>query len=119
VSPLRAQRASAPRLAAWIGRTGAPDSVLAARWDGGALTRGERERIANARDDGERARAIAAAASRRAHVRWSTTGHTGRDVPLFAWGPGSRQFRGTLDNATVGRRIATLLGLEAGSTAAR
>jgi alkaline phosphatase len=36
-------------------------------------------------------------------------------VPLFAFGPGADQFRGTLDNAEVGRRIAQLLGVKCGA----
>ena len=36
-------------------------------------------------------------------------------VTLFAFGPGADQLRGTLDNAEVGRRIARLLGVQAGA----
>jgi alkaline phosphatase len=114
VAPLRSQRASSAQLAAWIGRTGTLDSVFAARWDGGALTPAEHDALAAA-GDSLRARLVAAVASRRAHVRWRTTGHTGQDVPLFAFGPGADQLRGTLDNAEVGRRIARLLGVQAGA----
>ena len=34
-------------------------------------------------------------------VTWSTGGHTGSHVPLFAWGVGARKVKGTLDNTDV------------------
>jgi alkaline phosphatase len=36
-------------------------------------------------------------------VSWSTGGHTGANVPLFAWGVGARKVKGTLDNTDVYR----------------
>lgn len=41
---------------------------------------------------------------------WSSTGHTGESVPIFASGPGAESFMGLLDNFEVGRRIQRLLG---------
>jgi alkaline phosphatase len=40
---------------------------------------------------------------------WSSTGHTGESVPIFASGPGAESFMGLLDNFEVGRRILRLL----------
>jgi alkaline phosphatase len=32
---------------------------------------------------------------------WSTTGHTGVNVPLYAWGPGAQNFSGLIDNTDL------------------
>ena len=50
--------------------------------------------------------------SARALVGWTTGGHTGVDVTLFAAGPGSEAFGGVLRNEEVGRRLAAALGLD-------
>ena len=34
---------------------------------------------------------------------WTTTGHTGVDVPLYVFGPGRARFRGVMQNEEVGR----------------
>ncbi len=52
------------------------------------------------------------AAEGKAEVRWTTDGHVGTWVPLFAFGPGATQFIGVLDNTEVSKRIASLLGLD-------
>ncbi len=44
-------------------------------------------------------------------VRWSTKGHTGTPVPLYALGPSAWQFAGVCDNTDIPKRIARLLGL--------
>lgn len=46
-----------------------------------------------------------------ARVGWSTGGHTAVNVPIFAYGPGSAHFRGTLDNTEVGARLQQAMGL--------
>jgi alkaline phosphatase len=43
---------------------------------------------------------------------WSTGGHTGTLVPLFAYGAHAEIFGGTMDNTEVNRRMEQLLGLE-------
>jgi alkaline phosphatase len=40
---------------------------------------------------------------------WSTGGHTGEAVPIFAKGPGAERFTGLLENSDVGKRIQELL----------
>lgn len=51
--------------------------------------------------------ALAAAeiVSRRAFVGWTSSTHTGVDVPLFAFGAGAEDFTGHLDNTDVNKRI--------------
>jgi alkaline phosphatase len=45
--------------------------------------------------------------SQRSLTGWSTTGHTGVDVPLYAVGPGSENFHGLMQNEEVGRLLQT------------
>lgn len=44
-------------------------------------------------------------------VHWSTAGHTGNPVPLFAYGPGAERLGGAHDNTEVAWVLAELLGL--------
>lgn len=48
----------------------------------------------------------------RALIGWTTGGHTGVDVTLHAFGPGSERLVGHLDNDEVGRIIAELLEVD-------
>jgi len=41
--------------------------------------------------------------NKRTLTGWSTTGHTGVDVPLYVYGPGSKRFYGVMQNEDVGR----------------
>ena len=40
---------------------------------------------------------------------FTTSGHTASMVPIFAYGPGSRNFNGIQDNASVGRNLIDLI----------
>lgn len=44
--------------------------------------------------------------------RWTTTGHTSVEVPLFAFGPGALRFAGTIENTDISKTIAGLAGLD-------
>lgn len=46
----------------------------------------------------------------RSFTGWTTTGHTGIDVQIFAKGSGSENFRGHLDNTDIAKNVFTLLG---------
>lgn len=48
----------------------------------------------------------------RSGIGWTTGGHTGVDVDLFAFGPGSERFRGSHDNAELGRLLAEMEGFD-------
>lgn len=58
--------------------------------------------------------AIADVASRRAQVGWSTHGHTGVDINVYAHGYGAedKRLRGNIENTDIGSYIAQLLGLD-------
>jgi alkaline phosphatase len=45
----------------------------------------------------------------RTHTGWTTSGHTGVDVQIFAKGLGSERFRGHLDNTRIAQTIFELL----------
>ncbi|MEN8126343.1 MAG: alkaline phosphatase [Planctomycetota bacterium] len=41
---------------------------------------------------------------------WTSGSHTAADVPVYAFGPGSEQFAGVMDNTELSKRIAALTG---------
>jgi len=43
---------------------------------------------------------------------WHSKGHSGADVPLYAFGPGSRAFAGVQDNTEIPQKIAALTGVK-------
>jgi len=45
----------------------------------------------------------------RTQTAWTTLGHTGVDVPLYATGPGSEKFHGVIQNEVVGQLLQSLL----------
>ena len=57
-------------------------------------------------------RAFNEVVSRKAVLGWTTNGHTGVDVNLYAFGPGRERFIGNHDNTEIGRILADLLGVE-------
>jgi len=42
---------------------------------------------------------------------WTSKGHTAATVPVYAYGPGSDLFSGSMDNTDIPRKIATLMGI--------
>lgn len=44
-------------------------------------------------------------------VKWTTLGHTGVDIPIFAYGPGADRFSGVYQNTEVPKKMAKLLGI--------
>ncbi|WP_051404956.1 alkaline phosphatase [Bacillus cihuensis] len=62
------------------------------------LTDVEAEKIKTAKSP---SMAINQVVSERAIVGWTSTGHTGTDVPLYAFGPGSDLFRGLHENTNL------------------
>jgi alkaline phosphatase len=53
--------------------------------------------------------AISKILDNRSNTGWTTTGHTGVDVQIFAKGLGSERFRGHLDNTQVAQTMFELL----------
>jgi alkaline phosphatase len=99
---------SAGRLAARI-RAGEAAALVLRDGAGLAdLTPAELAAIDSAGDD--LSGAIADLLSRRAGVAWTTEGHTGSDVPVYAWGPGAERFHGSRPAAEVGRLLREVMG---------
>ncbi|MGG3448411.1 alkaline phosphatase [Domibacillus aminovorans] len=48
--------------------------------------------------------------NKRSHTGWTTGGHTGEDVPLYAYGPYKERFAGQIDNTDNAKIIFDLLG---------
>jgi alkaline phosphatase len=46
--------------------------------------------------------------SRKVFADWNTKDHTGADVAIFAYGPGSEEFAGVMDNTDIAKKIAKL-----------
>ena len=57
--------------------------------------------------------------SRRLRLGWTTNGHTGVDVGLYAFGPGAEALRGVWENDALGRYLADALGLDLGAETER
>lgn len=47
--------------------------------------------------------------NKRSHTGWTTGGHTGEDVPVYAFGPSSGKFAGQLDNTDHAKIIFDLM----------
>jgi alkaline phosphatase len=45
----------------------------------------------------------------RSHTGWTTGGHTGEDVPVYAFGPGKERFYGQIDNTDNAKNIFAIL----------
>ncbi|KAJ2082584.1 vacuolar alkaline phosphatase [Coemansia sp. RSA 988] len=59
--------------------------------------------------------AIGHLVSDRAHIGWSTGGHSAADVGLFAYGPDASMFKGSIENSQLGRALADYLDVDTGS----
>ena len=57
------------------------------------------------RDEYAALSALTAIFNDRTFTGWSSTGHTGVDVPLYVFGPGSEHFHGVMQNEILGRTL--------------
>ncbi len=70
------------------------------------LTEAEKSQLEAAGRNETAARlAVTALFDRRTFTGWSTPGHTGVDVPLYVYGPGSERFHGVMQNEALGRTL--------------
>ncbi|ORX78876.1 alkaline phosphatase-like protein [Anaeromyces robustus] len=60
----------------------------------------------------ELANYLAKMVSHRAKIAWTTHGHSGADVNLYAYGKNAELFRGSKENNEIGRIIEKLLGID-------
>lgn len=47
--------------------------------------------------------------NKRSHTGWTTGGHTGEDVPVYAYGPSSEKFAGQIDNTKIAKNVFDVL----------
>jgi alkaline phosphatase len=47
--------------------------------------------------------------NKRSHTGWTTGGHTGEDVPVYAFGPASEKFAGQIDNTEIAKNVFDVL----------
>ncbi|MGD6816400.1 alkaline phosphatase [Metabacillus sp. 84] len=47
--------------------------------------------------------------NKRSFTGWTTSGHTGEEVPVYAYGPGKEQFAGLIDNTDQAKKIFKIL----------
>lgn len=59
---------------------------------------------------GERYGILKSIIDKRTNTGWTTSGHTGVDVEVYAFGPGSQAFAGNLNNTDIAKRIFEFLG---------
>ena len=59
----------------------------------------------------QRVMALNEVISQRAYVGWTTTQHTGVDVPLYAYGPQQQRFTGLLDNTDLPKEMLRAMKL--------
>lgn len=57
------------------------------------------------RDEDAALDALTSIFNNRTFTGWSSTGHTGVDVPLYAFGPGSGHFHGVMQNEVLGQTL--------------
>jgi len=73
------------------------------------LTDEEVEQIRNAEN---RKLAINRVISRRAYIGWTSTAHTGVNLPVYSYGKGSDLFQGWMDNTDLPKRMAQAMKIE-------
>jgi alkaline phosphatase len=69
------------------------------------------EEITELQGSEDTALALAELLSAKGGVRFTTTGHTAVDVPIYATGPGAERFVGVQENSAVGQHVAEAMGL--------
>lgn len=118
---LEERTASVAWLATQVRYAGADATLLAQRTGVDDWTESELDAIRSAPDSYEANRRLGRKLAERDGFTWTTKvtdddtrGHTGEDVPIFAFGPGARRFGGALDNTEIALRIAELTGWRLG-----
>jgi alkaline phosphatase len=74
------------------------------------LKKNEYHQIRQAITDKEKVRVVVTKIiNRRSHTGWSTGGHTAVDVQTFAYGKGSQEFKGFMDNTDIAKKLMNIL----------
>lgn len=70
------------------------------------------EEIQAIQDADNAALAINTVISDRANIGWTSTNHTGADIPVYAYGPQADKFSGFLDNTDLPKKMAEAMKLK-------
>ncbi len=71
----------------------------------------EEEAAIKAAEPGSMNYAVGPMISKRAHLGWTTTGHTGEDVNLFSYLPGDKRITGLMENTDIAQICAGVWGI--------
>ena len=116
VGPMRKAKKSAEGLDMLLQGEPSPDrikTVMAAEWGIGDLSESELKSIVELVAARKPTMPVTVAMlSRRARLGWTTGGHTGADVFLFAYGPGRPT--GLVENIEVSRNLASAMNVDFG-----
>ena len=66
--------------------------------------------ISSALDQRAREGVLKTILDNRTNTGWTTSGHTGVDVEIYAFGAGAEAFEGNLNNTDIAKRIFEFLG---------
>jgi alkaline phosphatase len=95
-----------------LGKGAATESVLkGAGLDATSEEKEELSRIVKTKNEAAVLAYLSRIESTRARIGWTTTGHSGVDVNLYAYGENSERLRGSHPNTDVGRFIFQQLGI--------
>ncbi|MCF2947723.1 alkaline phosphatase [Paraglaciecola aquimarina] len=83
--------------------------TLASELLGFELSQEELQQIIEPTDSKTLFRAICTIIDNRSYTGWTTNGHTGVDVPVFAFGMGAENFIGHSDNTDIAQKVFELL----------
>ncbi|MDT8862931.1 alkaline phosphatase [Alkalihalobacillus sp. MEB130] len=101
-------KATGNKIASMLNKRRSNAKELVKQYSGITLTKKEEKEIKKAKKK-EVAIVLNDIISKRAYVGWNTHVHSGVDVPIYAYGPASQNFRGHLDNTDLPKKIAEAL----------
>ncbi|TKB43330.1 alkaline phosphatase [Thalassotalea mangrovi] len=76
---------------------------------GFSLTEQQAKDLLSAEDNKHTYIKLKAILDQKTHTGWTTGGHTGVDVPVYATGPGAEKFFGHQDNTDIGKQVFQIL----------
>jgi len=111
IAPLKRAKGTAEKLAAMLNRERSNvREVVASQWGINDLNDAELAGIVNCKE--KTAYAFGPVMAKRAHIGFTTNGHTGEDVVWYAWSPRRDHLTGVLENTDVALLMAHYLGVD-------
>lgn len=109
--PLKGLKASLPTIAGKVTESISPINT-AESWLGLIFSDAEKDQLSllNLGDKAAVYEALAHILDKRSNTGWTTSGHTGVDVQVFAMGQGAELFTGNMDNTDIAKKLFSLMG---------